>query len=379
MKVLIVSHEYPPVGGGGANACMKLSEEYVKLGHEVHIVTVWFEHPISNPAPNIHYVRSRRKHAEHCSFREMFSFLLKAFPIANRLEKAEHFDICLIFFGIPSGPVGYYLKRKYGLPYVIRFGGGDIPGFQKRFTYVYKLLAPGIRILWRSADALVANSAGLKNMAQGFYDKHEIRIITNGAETQIKSGEHKHAIGEERVRLLFVSRLIERKGLQDYLPYISVLRDRLRSIGKSVELQIVGDGPYRDTLEAMVKEYGISDVISFVGQKDKAELPFYYANSDIFIFTSHKEGMPNVILEAMSYGLPIITTPCEGTDELISGNGYCVGIKDFNECILALVSDPDKYEKASDNSLLLIRDSFSWSSVSKEYVDLFAEITGNDI
>ncbi len=70
-----------------------------------------------------------------------------------------------VFFGIPSGPLGLYLKRKYEIPYVIRFGGGDIPGFQDRFSVIYKLIGPAIKAIWRNSDALVVNSSGLRKMA----------------------------------------------------------------------------------------------------------------------------------------------------------------------------------------------------------------------
>ncbi|SER55564.1 Glycosyltransferase involved in cell wall bisynthesis [Butyrivibrio fibrisolvens] len=381
MKILIISHEYPPVGGGGANACMNLAREYSGQGHEVSIVTVWFAgekeyEEIDNI--RIYRVRSKRQKLEHCSFTEMLDYLKKAMPLADRLEKKERYDICQVFFGIPSGPVGYVLKKKYHLPYVIRFGGGDIPGFQDRFTSVYKLIGPCIKAIWKNADALVANSQGLKKMAMDFYDKKNIMIIPNGANVRAFStdaGDSDLQHDQNDIRLLFVSRLIERKGLQDILPQMKELADRCYSTGKTIHFDIVGDGPYREVLEDIVSRYGITDIVTFHGQKSKAELPAYYSAADIFIFPSRKEGMPNVVLEAMSYGLPVIMTPCQGSDELIDGNGYVIDAESFAGRIYELTEDIGKRRSMGDRSLELVSEVFSWRQTANKYMELFGAIT----
>ncbi len=314
--------------------------------------------------------------------------------------------------------MGYYLKKKYHIPYVIRFGGGDIPGFQDRFAFVYKAIGPAIKVLWRNADALVANSLGLKNLAKEFYDKKEILIIPNGASVRAFSGQDSGMIATQetddqsggtytgefgntsenslvgsgnKCHLLFVSRLIERKGLQDILPQLKEVIDRCKAensgnaihdsndiettgndvSGVNVTLDIVGDGPYRETLETMVKELGISESVIFHGQKSKDQLPAYYSGADVFLFPSRKEGMPNAVLEAMSYGLPIIMTPCQGSDELIDGNGFVTAAQGFGEKIEQLVLEPETREKMGSRSMQLIEEVFSWHSTADKYMKLF--------
>ncbi|WP_029232370.1 glycosyltransferase family 4 protein [Butyrivibrio sp. VCB2006] len=391
MKILIISHEYPPVGGGGANACMNLAREYAKEGNEVHIVTVWYEgqqeKEILSYESNVYIYRlkSKRKHLDHCSFKEMMDYLVKALPVADKLQKKEKFDVCQIFFGIPSGPIGYYLKKKYKLPYIIRFGGGDIPGFQDRFTKVYKLIGPAIKTIWKNADALVANSKGLKELALNFYDKQEILIIPNGADINAFSdvstnNTQSHKIDDNTINLLFVSRLIERKGLQDILPQLQAINDNCRKHGennknsKTIKLRIVGDGPYRETLEEIVKNCNIENIVSFEGQKSKEELSEYYSNADIFVFPSRKEGMPNVVLEAMSYGLPIIMTPCQGSDELINGNGYVVKANEFADKITELSTNDEKRIAMGNRSKTLVAEEFSWKKTADAYRKVFDEI-----
>lgn len=389
MKILIVSHEYPPVGGGGANACMNLSREYARAGHDVDIVTVWFEGEkeaeilsfdagLGKNVGTVHLFRlkSKRKSADHCSFSEMLDYLRKAMPFADKLENEKKYDICQVFFGIPSGPIGYGLKKKYGLPYVIRFGGGDIPGFQDRFKSVYVLLGPAIKTIWKNADALVANSKGLKEFAEGFYDKKEIVVILNGVDQNAFSdnGENENKTSDHQpdtVELLFVSRLIERKGLQDFLPQLAFLRNECAQISKKIHLTVVGDGPYRSNLEAIVCNEHLGDIVSFEGQKTKTELPGYYGKADIFIFPSRKEGMPNVVLEAMSYGLPILMTPCQGSDELVNGNGYIASSDEFGKILIGMVMDDKTTFEQGLQSIQLVKSKFSWQNAAREYISIF--------
>ena len=367
MKILAISHEFPPIGGGGANACYFLTKGFVEKGHEVTLVTANYQGmPESEIVNGVRVIRvnSKRAHKEHCSFKEMLSYLLKAYPVANKLQKRENFDVCLVFFGIPSGPIGYMLKKKYKLPYVIRFGGGDVPGFQERFTKVYKIIAPAIKLIWKKADALIANSQGLKDMALDFYNKKPFDVIPNGVDTEVFYPSVKEESDE--FKILFVSRLIERKGLQFIIPQLKKIQD---STEKSVKLIVVGDGPYRETLERIAEENHVSDMVEFVGQKGKEEIVPFYQNADLFILPSSKEGMPNVVLEAMACGLPIIMTPCEGSAELICENGYKAERKEFADYIIKLIGDNEMRKEMSININKRVKNFFSWKHIVNEYLE----------
>lgn len=367
MKILAISHEFPPIGGGGANACYFLTKGFVEKGHEVTLVTANYQGMTESEVVNgvrVIRVNSKRAHKEHCSFKEMLSYLLKAYPVANKLQKRENFDVCLVFFGIPSGPIGYMLKKKYKLPYVIRFGGGDVPGFQERFTKVYKIIAPAIKLIWKNADALIANSQGLKDMALDFYNKKPFDVIPNGVDTEVFYPSVKEESDE--FKILFVSRLIERKGLQFIIPQLKKIQD---STKKSVKLIVVGDGPYRETLERIAEENHVSDMVEFVGQKGKEEIVPFYQNADLFILPSSKEGMPNVVLEAMACGLPIIMTPCEGSTELICENGYKAERKEFADYIIKLIGDNEMRKEMSINSNKRVKNFFSWKHIVNEYLE----------
>lgn len=376
MKILIVSHEYPPIGGGGANACFFLSRELSKLGNEVTVVTAQYEElPISQITEDnvkIYRVKCKRKNKEKSSFYEMFTFLCSAWKYADRLCNKAKYDKCLVFFGIPSGPIALHLKRKYGIPYIVRFGGGDIPGAQKRFKYIYMILTPIIRRIWKEANALIANSEGLKKRALNFDSKYKITVIENGVDNRFfVPGEKRNS---DEIRILFVSRLIEGKGLQFIIPHLKEIQERVfNNCQKSIRLIIVGDGPYRDALEQLVQSTKTGQFVSFEGRKDKQQVREYYQTADLFILPSLSEGMPNVVLEAMASGLPILMTPCEGSKELVTNNGVISSLDDFKDNLIKLCSDEGLRQRMGKNSLDNIERNFQWQSIGKRYLKLMQE------
>lgn len=389
MKILVVSHEFPPIGGGGANACYHLTSGFCGQGHEVTVITANYQGlPEREMAEGVEIIRvsARRKNRDHCGFAEMLSYLLKAWPAVKKAVGHKDYDVCLVFFGIPSGPLGYLLKKKYHIPYIIRFGGGDIPGFQARFDKVYKFLAPLIRTIWRNADWLVANSEGLKRLAYHFYDKKEILVITNGVDTsyympleKVRTDDRKcrqqGIIRTERkgkrINLLFVSRLIERKGLQLLLPQ---MKEIVHECNDEVHLYIVGDGPYRDVLEKIVEEKGIGENISFEGYKDRQDILEYYQRADIFVLPSIKEGMPNVVLEAMACGLPIVMTPCEGSRELVENNGVIARWNQFADEIIRICNHEELRKQMSSESRRRAVEKFGWNYVVGQYLVLMEDV-----
>ena len=116
------------------------------------------------------------------------------------------------------------------------------------------------------------------------------------------------------------------------------------------------------------------DKICFVGQKDKTELLPFYQQADIFILPSKKEGMPNVVLEAMACGLPIVMTPCEGSKELISNNGMISSIDTFSDKVTMLCANAALRQDMGRNSLSNIEKTFQWKIVGKKYLDVFDTI-----
>src|SRR5262249_7766106 len=150
-------------------------------------------------------------------------------------------DAVIAFFGIPSGPVGLLLKLIGGRPYIVSLRGGDVPGFQPYdLALFHKLLGPVIRLLWKKAVAVVANSGGLAALGRRFAPEVPIEVIPNGVDGR---KFHPAADGKKHpgpVRMLFVGRVVFQKGLDVLLEALAGLPVEL-----DYELEIIGDGDER--------------------------------------------------------------------------------------------------------------------------------------
>jgi glycosyltransferase involved in cell wall biosynthesis len=118
-------------------------------------------------------------------------------------------------------------------------------------------------------------------------------------------------------RLLFVGRFDYVKGLPLLLEAFATLTGR----DPQLHLDLVGDGPERSDLEAMVDEMGLKERVTFHGYHSQEELRKDYARADLFVLTSFAEGIPVVLMEAMAQGVPVVAPRITGIPELVEDGG----------------------------------------------------------
>jgi glycosyltransferase involved in cell wall biosynthesis len=111
-------------------------------------------------------------------------------------------------------------------------------------------------------------------------------------------------------------------------------------------------------------------LVNFEGRKNKDEVKLYYQDADIFVLPSLSEGMPNVVLEAMASGLPIIMTPCEGSKELVTDNGIITSLDDLKDNIIKLCSDKYMRIEMGHKSLERVKTNFQWESIAGRYMEV---------
>jgi glycosyltransferase involved in cell wall biosynthesis len=140
-------------------------------------------------------------------------------------------------------------------------------------------------------------------------------------------------------------------------------------------LILVGDGQERERLTAMSIQLGIQKYVQFIGAVPREEVKTYMQQADVFVLPSLSEGFPNVILEAMACGLPIIASRVGGIPDIITNdtNGYLVEAEDANDLankIILLLSDDALRKKISDNNRYHVK-KYEWESIILELEKIY--------
>ena len=381
MKVLFFNYEYPPLGGGAANATAYILGEYSKIPDlEVDLVTSSIDSqyhlekigerisihriPIGKNENNLHYQ----------SQKELLIYAWKAYFFAKKLIKKNEYDLSHSFFTVPCGFVSYLLKKKYKIPYVVSLRGSDVPGYSDRFVFLYKFIKPLTRLIWKESFATVANSKGLRELALKTNPNQEIGVIYNGINLSDFIPNPEKRPNDKIIITTGASRITARKGIDYLIKAIQKLSPKYPNLF----LRAMGDGNEKENLEKMAKELGLEKNVEFIGRVPRENTSPYYQEASIFVLPSLNEGMSNAMLEALATGLPLIATDTGGTRELLEEgvNGFIIKMKDSQDIadkIEILIQDEDLRKRMGEESRRKA-EGMSWEKVAREYFDLYRQI-----
>ena len=385
----MLNYEFPPIGGGAANAHRALLKQYANRSNlNIDVLTSapkpgFFEEKFSENI-TIYKVGLHKKDLHFWRKVEVIEWLLKAKSHYRTILEENDYDLVHAFFGFPTAYLCY--RSAYKLPYIISLRGSDVPGRHARLQLDYKILAPVFRAIWKKAAALVACSEGLKNRALNFLPTVAIDVIPNGVELDrfspapcgqgLAPGTGPGAKRSPVVlRLLTVGRLSVTKRVEMLIDVAQILhRD-----GCQVRLTIVGGGQMEQQLRQMVVEKNLSNIIEITGRLDPEKMPQVYQQNDIFVSASMQEGMSNAMLEAMASGLPIVTTHCEGVEELIKDNGIVVEKAQASQIAKAIKKLAEDPETRKDLSVAARKqaEKFSWPQVAEQYLSCYNKIANS--
>lgn len=386
-RVLFFNYEYPPLGGGAANATKYILAEYAKRD-DVHVDLVtsaigakYIEEKISDNVV-VHRLPIG-KDPENLNFqtkKDLIVYTWKAYRFAQKLIKRNDYDLTHSFFGVPCGVISRRLKKKYGVPYIVSLRGADVPGYSERFDNLYAVLTPIIHRVWRDAAFVVTNSKGLTELAHKGAPEQKFEQIVNGVDTGFyHKGKRTVENRKKEFRILLASRLSRRKGFNYAVDAFVELFDFYPHIRMTIA---GGEGNAMEELQEQVKKYRLDGRVEFTGAYVKEESPAIYNNADVFVMPSLNEGMSNNLLEALASGLPVLMTPTGGAEELVRDgeNGYLIKMRNVESIVdglKILIENPEMCD-AFGHASRVIAQEMSWESVADDYVKLYEKINAKD-
>ena len=362
MRILLLNYEYPPLGGGAGNATRYLLKAFSQID-DLHIdlvtssVDKFRVEPLYDRITG-HFLDINKKGSLHYqSIKDLLLYSWKSYRYSQKLVSQNKYDLIHAFFGIPCGFVAMKLK----LPYIVSLRGSDVPGYNQRFALMDRLIFARLsRTVWKRAKRVIANSQGLKDLAQKNSPDQPIEIIPNGVDAE-SFLVRKKFMNNGRLKVLSVGRLIPRKGMVYLVQAIKGMQN--------VSLNIVGDGPLRNDLQ----NASVGMDVNFLGTLSHDELKNLYSEHDVFVLPSLNEGMSNTVLEAMASGLPVIITDTGGTKELVNGNGFVIPRVDscaLKESIARFISEPSSLNTMGRKSRE-ISQTMRWDNIAWRYKNTY--------
>lgn len=371
MKILIINYEYPPLGGG-AGKQTELLGEYLSKNHQVTILTSGWNTSCQTINSNLTIQRIwvNRKYTYKVRIIELILFIIFGTMKGLSLSKKEKYQVTISFFAVPSGIISLILKILYRIPYIVSFRGFDVPGhLSKEYGFWQKLMKPFIKLILLKSKFAVANSQHLKKIINKLDSNKNILVIPNA----VKGINNLKIKKNKLINILSIGRLTMLKGFDDLVVSVSKIpKDKF-------SLEIIGDGPYRNKIEKVIKSTRMQKNIKISGWINRNNIKKKYEKAEIFVFLSKEEGMSNVLLEAVSYGLPVIALDIMPNRAIVKNNinGFLIKKNELEEIktkIELLIKDKNLRKKMSSNSLLISKEFapnkvfYRWDNLLKNLV-----------
>ncbi len=293
-----------------------------------------------------------------------------------RLGKRERYDIIQCHWPLPHTLFGYFGKKAAKSKLISSFYGVELKWLKGRLSP----LTPFLKWLISKSDAITAISTYTAKMVEKFYPK-KVEIIPFGAAVEIEEG--REVMGRSSSpQLLFVGRLVERKGVEYLLRALAVVRKEVPAV-----LTVIGDGRERKRLESLARELGISEAVRFLGFVSSPELAKYYKECDIFILPAiydrrgDTEMLGVVLLEAMSYKKPVIASDVGGISDIVKdrATGILVrekSVDELKEALLLLLRDENLRREIGERGYQFGRERFSWERIVGQLEELYFRLKG---
>ena len=223
----------------------------------------------------------------------------------------------------------------------------------------------------KKSDIVVTPSQHLKNFILNLGFKNKIEIINNGV---FIPEENTNIFTNDQINITIVSRLVSHKNIEKIIKAISDLNSPL------INLNIIGDGPELNQLQKISLESNNKDNIIFHGKLNRDEIDHIFLNSDIYIQASNYEGLPHSLLEAMSYGIPVLCTPVGECKEILGNEdrGYILDLpvskNNIKSKISQVIGEKDIANKKGERGKDFINEKYNLTNSFNLYKNLFTRL-----
>jgi hypothetical protein len=400
MNILVLSNLYPRPNDPGYGIFIHRQVQHIKqLGHTLTVIAPvpWSPKILHHNAKWLNYGLVPRKtvwegvevyyprylRLPGASFRALAGITVYWGIVSLTLElhRKQPFDVTHSHFIFPNGITGCYVGRKLRLPTVCSVRGNDIltEPFENPINTYY-----GKQVIQKTQQ-IVTVSQALKRLVEQFAQPiKSVKVVYNGVE--VEKFQSKTLFEQTQSKtdilkpyLLFVGQDIRRKGLPDLLGAFVRLIDK-------VEHNLVIVGPLAAEVQRLAPALTeqLKNRIVITGPQSPDDIPSYMQNCSLLILPSYEEGLPNVVLEAMACGKPVVATRITGTSEAVIDKATGLLISPGQPLQLAqaiewLIHNPHQAQEMGKRGQERVMAHFTWQQHAAKMAAIYEDVVNQGI
>jgi glycosyltransferase involved in cell wall biosynthesis len=401
LKIAVVTSSYPRFPGDGTAPFVKsICEHLTKLGHEVAVVAP--HDPAVKPMAfgevklirfryawpeRLHIMGHARALERDVRLRPLALFMLLPFLVASflalmRLTGQQKSQVIHAHWVIPNGLVAAWVAKLRRIPFIVSLHGSDI--FTAKRNPLFGAVAHWI---FARAAGVTACSQDLRQSAIELGASEKTLLLPWGADPEIfrpdPSSAGKMSAQNPTISIVALGRFVDKKGFTHLLEAMPSVTAQC----PNTHLVLGGDGPLKDELIRRAKQLQISDHVAYPGSIPWDKVPGFLAKADIFVLPSIRDargnvdGLPTVLLEAMSSGVAVVASNIGGVSLVIrhAENGILVPPGDVAAlagAILGLATDIEMRKALGNAARQSVLERFNWHNVAVQISGLLEEAVG---
>ncbi|MFQ5779385.1 MAG: glycosyltransferase [Nitrospiria bacterium] len=270
---------------------------------------------------------------------------------------------------IYTGLIALVVKMVRGIPFIVTLNGSDVLLSRKgRFACFVSLW------ILKKAALITTVSQHLRKwvVAQGIPENRVI-FLRNGVDLRPNGRREK---ASSPFRLIYVGSLIPGKGVRYLIEALSHIDQK----EKEICLVVIGEGREKEQLQRRVDMYGLGGAVEFVGAQPPDQIPYWMSRSDCLVLPSLWEGTPNVVLEAMACGLPVVASDLPGIREVVNHgvHGLLAEPKDvagLAQNLLKMIKNKElRLQMGRRGQKAIVEMGIGWDQVARQYREVYKRL-----